>query len=262
MALKGIIELIVAGHKKDKTRLIDIVRDVQKQLGHVSPESIAKIAALLDLSRVEVEGVATFYHFFSTSPAGTYTVYLNDNIVADMKGRARIAAAFENEAGVKFGETTADGLIGLAKTSCIGMNDQEPSAIINGVVFTKLTKAKVKEIVAAMKAGRDMQKLVKSFGDGANQSKLIRAMVCNDIRKKGPVLFAPFKSGAAIRKAVTWTPEDVIAEIKRSNLLGRGGAGFPTGLKWEFCAREKDSPHYVVCNADEGEPGTFKDRVI
>jgi [NiFe] hydrogenase diaphorase moiety large subunit len=142
------------------------------------------------------------------------------------------------------------------------MNDQEPSAIINGVVFTKLTKTKVKEIVAAMKAGRDMRKLVKKTGDGANQSKLVRAMVVNNIRKKGPVLFAPFTSGTAIRRAVTWTPEDVIAEIKRSNLLGRGGAGFPTGLKWEFCAREKGERRYIVCNADEGEPGTFKDRVI
>jgi len=262
MAQKEVIESIVAGHKKDKSHLIDIVRDVQKKLGRVSPESIAKIAKHLNVSKVDVEGVATFYHFFSTAPAGTYAVYLNNNIVAGMKGRAAIAEAFEKETGTKFGSTTADGLIGLYETSCIGMNDQEPSAIINGVVFTKLTKAKVKELVAAMKAGRDMQKSVKSFGDGANQSSLVRAMVSNNIRRKGPVLFAPFKSGAAIRKVVTWTPEDVIAEIKRSNLLGRGGAGFPTGLKWEFCAREKDQPHYVVCNADEGEPGTFKDRVI
>ena len=65
-----------------------------------------------------------------------------------------------------------------------------------------------------------------------------------------------------MKKAVKMTPEDVIGEIKKSNLLGRGGAGFPTGLKWEFCRREKGEAHYVVCNADEGEPGTFKDRVI
>jgi len=262
MAQKGIIESIVAGYKKDPSRLIDMVRDIQKELGQVSSESAAKIASLLNISKVDVEGIVTFYHFFSTAPAGTYAVYLNNNIVAGMKGRQAVAEAFENYTGAKFGGTTADGLIGLYETSCIGMNDQEPSAIINGVVFTKLTKSKVKELVAAMKAGQDVHKLVKSRGDGANQSKLVRAMVCNNIRKKGPVLFAPFKSGAAIKKAVTWTSEDVIAEIKRANLLGRGGAGFPTGLKWEFCGREKAFPHYVVCNADEGEPGTFKDRVI
>jgi [NiFe] hydrogenase diaphorase moiety large subunit len=262
MPQKGIIESIVAGYKKDPSRVIDMVRDIQKELGQVSAETAAKIAALLNISKVDVEGVVTFYHFFSTAPAGTYAVYLNNNVVADMKGRKAVAEAFEKDTGAKFGGTTADGLIGLYETSCIGMNDQEPSAIINGVVFTKLTKAKVKGLVAAMKTGQDIQKMVKTRGDGANQSKLVRAMVCNNIRKKGPVLFAPFKSGAAIKKAVTWTPEDVIAEIKRSNLLGRGGAGFPTGLKWEFCGREKAFPHYVVCNADEGEPGTFKDRVI
>jgi [NiFe] hydrogenase diaphorase moiety large subunit len=262
MPQKGIIESIVAGYKKDPSRLIDMVREVQKKLGQVSSESAAKIAALLNMSKVDVEGVATFYHFFSTVPAGTYAVYLNNNIVADMKGRKAVAEAFEIETGSRFGTTTADGLIGLYETSCIGMNDQEPSAIINGVVFTKLTKAKVKELVAAMKAGKDIWKMAKPYGDGANHSKLVQAMVCNHIRKKGPVLFTPFKSGAAIKKAVTWTAEDVIAEIKRSNLLGRGGAGFPTGLKWEFCGREKALPHYVVCNADEGEPGTFKDRVI
>lgn len=262
MPQKGVIKSIVAGHKKDPSHLIDIVRDVQKELGRVSPEAVAEIAALLNISKVDVEGVVTFYHFFSTAPVGKYAVYLNTNIVACMKGRTAVAEAFEKEAGCTFGETTADGLIGLYETSCIGMNDQEPSAIINGVVFTKLTKSKVKALVAAMKAGRDMHKLVKTLGDGANQSRLVRAMVCNNIRKKGQVLFAPFKSGAAIKKAVTWTPEDVIAEIKRANLLGRGGAGFPTGLKWEFCGREKAFPHYVVCNADEGEPGTFKDRVI
>jgi [NiFe] hydrogenase diaphorase moiety large subunit len=87
-------------------------------------------------------------------------------------------------------------------------------------------------------------------------------MVKNNIRKEGPVVLAPFRSGAAIKKAVRMTPEEVTAEVKKSNLLGRGGAGFPTGLKWEFCCKEQGEAHYVVCNADEGEPGTFKDRVI
>jgi [NiFe] hydrogenase diaphorase moiety large subunit len=262
MIKKGILETILARRGKDPSGLIEILRDVQTAFGAVSPEAVAKIADRIGLSRVDVEGVATFYHFFSSQPAGAYTVYLNTNVVAEMKGRAEVARAFEKAAGCRFGETTSDGRIGLRATSCIGMNDQEPSALINGVVFTRLTPARVKEIVAAMKAGRNMAALVKKTGDGANQSRLVRAMVDNNIRKKGPVIFSPFKSGTAVRKAVTWTPEDVIAEIKRSNLLGRGGAGFPTGLKWEFCGREACEPRYVVCNADEGEPGTFKDRVI
>ena len=259
---KGIIETVVARHRRDRTRLIDIVRDVQAEIGHLPPDAIRTIAGLLGISRIEVEGVATFYHFFTPAPAGRYAVYLNTNIVSVMNGRAEVAAAFEKEAGVPFGATTPDGLIGLHETSCIGMNDQEPSAIINGVVFTRLNKTKVKALVAGMKAGKDVRTLVRTCGDGANQSKLVRSMVRNNIRRKGPVLFAPFLSGAALRKAVAVTPEKVIAEIKKANLLGRGGAGFPTGLKWEFCRREAGRPHYIVGNADEGEPGTFKDRVL
>jgi [NiFe] hydrogenase diaphorase moiety large subunit len=260
--MQGIIDAILSDRKKTWSGPLEVVRDVQAALGQVPPEASRRIARKLGLSAVDVEGVATFYHFFSAAPAGRYAVYLNTNPVAKMKGRAEVAAAFEKETGCQFGETTPDGRIGLHETSCIGMNDQEPSAIINGVVFTRLNKARVKEIVAAMKAGRDMRKLVRKTGDGANASPLVRSMVVNNIRQKGPVLFAPFASGAALKKAVAMTPEDVIGAVKRANLLGRGGAGFPTGLKWEFCRREAGRPHYLVCNADEGEPGTFKDRVL
>jgi [NiFe] hydrogenase diaphorase moiety large subunit len=80
--------------------------------------------------------------------------------------------------------------------------------------------------------------------------------------KPGPVIFAPFERGVGIRAAVGMAPEKVVEQVKKSSLRGRGGAGFPTGLKWEFCRKAKDGVRYVICNADEGEPGTFKDRVI
>jgi [NiFe] hydrogenase diaphorase moiety large subunit len=144
----------------------------------------------------------------------------------------------------------------------MGMNDQEPSAIINGVVFTKLTPEKAGELVDAMKAGKNMQDMVKGYGDGANQSALVKSMVNNNVHKKGSVLFAPFGPGSAVKAAAARKPEDVIEEVKIANLRGRGGAGFPTGMKWEFCRNAEGGRHIVVCNADEGEPGTFKDRVI
>ena len=260
--MQGIIDSILSDCKKTRSGPLEAVRAVQAALGMVPPEAARQIGRALGLSAVDVEGVASFYHFFTAAPAGRYAVYLNANPVATMKGREKVAAAFEKEAGCRFGETTPDGLIGLHETSCIGMNDQEPSAIINGVVFTRLTKAKVRTIVAAMKTGRDMHRLIGAAGDGAKASPLIRSAVVNNIRRKGPVLFAPFVSGAALKKAVAMTPEDVIAAVKRANLLGRGGAGFPAGLKWELCRREPAQPRYLVCNADEGEPGTFKDRVL
>lgn len=77
------------------------------------------------------------------------------------------------------------------------------------------------------------------------------------------ILSDKYTMGKVIKEILpTMSPEAVIAEIKHSHIRGRGGAGFPTGFKWEFCRRAKGEKHYVVCNADEGEPGTFKDRVI
>ena len=253
---------IVRRHGGDPTRLLDMLRDVQAARGCVGREDRTALARALGLSEAEVEGVVSFYHFFSRASVGRYAVYLNTTVIAQMKGRAAVARAFETETGIRFGETTPDGLIGLFPTSCIGMNDQEPAAIINGVVFTRLTEAKVKDLVAGMKAGRPVGELVKDYGDGANQGALVRSMVANNIRETGAVLFGPHEEGRGLRKAVAVAPEAVIDEIKKSNLLGRGGAGFPTGLKWDFCRREKSDRRYVVCNADEGEPGTFKDRVL
>ncbi len=257
-----VVKKTVELYKKDTTMLLDVIRDVQGEIGHVSEEAIVQIANQLNLSKVDVEGVVTFYHFFSKAPIGKYGVYLNNSAVAVMMGRAAVAKAFEKEVGCSFGSVSQDGQIGLFDTSCIGMNDQEPAAIINGVIFTSLNDKKVKEIVTGLKAGKDVKDLVKEFGDGKNQSDLVKSMVKNNIRQRGKVLFAPYESGSALRKAVSITPEDVIGEMKTSELRGRGGAGFPTGMKWEFCRKAQGDRHYVVCNADEGEPGTFKDRVI
>jgi [NiFe] hydrogenase diaphorase moiety large subunit len=260
--IADVVKKQLSAYQKDKTRLLDIIRDVQADLGSVSDEAIDQISEGLKVSQVDVEGVVSFYHFFSRDPVGKYAVYLNNSAVAMMKGVATIAATFEKEAGCKFGQISADGLIGLQYTSCIGMNDQEPAAIINGVVFTNLNAHKVMGIVAAMRAGKKVREMVKVYGDGQNQSALVKSMVNNNIRLKGKVLFAPYETGSGLKKAVSMSQDAVLDEIKKSNLRGRGGAGFPTGLKWEICKKAKGDRHYVVCNADEGEPGTFKDRVM
>ncbi|MCK5450285.1 MAG: dehydrogenase [Candidatus Omnitrophica bacterium] len=81
-------------------------------------------------------------------------------------------------------------------------------------------------------------------------------------KREGPVIFSEIKPLTGLRKALEMSGEAVLEVIKSSNLKGRGGAGFPTGLKWGFAASDSDEHKYVVCNADEGEPGTFKDRVL
>lgn len=252
---------IIKNHPKQTGELLDIIRDIQARDGFVSDEAVEEVARYLNLSEVEVRGVVTFYHFFSLRPRGRVTVYLNDSITSRLKGRRQVAEAFEQEAGCRFGEVDAGGGLGLFPTSCVGMNDQEPAALIDGVVFTGLTPDKARAIVRGLRDGRTAREMAERTGD-LNQSELFRSMISGSVRQRGPVLFAPFHSGAAVARIASMAPAEVIAEIKRSGLMGRGGAGFPTGLKWELCRKSEAPMHFVACNADEGEPGTFKDRGI
>ncbi len=243
------IDQILAKYNNDPTRLMDILIDIQTRYGYISNAAVKIIAKAINYSVVDVVQTLSFYHFLSQKPTGKYAIYLNDSAVAEMNGRAEIVRVLEEEAGCKFGSVTEDGRIGLFNTSCIGMNDQEPSAIINQRVFTKLTKEKVKKIINSMKNDIPIEDIV---GTGVE----------NNIIKQGPILTKDSEVGEALKKAIQFSPDDVIEEVKQSNLRGRGGAGFPTALKWKFCRNVKSDKHYIFCNADEGEPGTFKDRVI
>ncbi len=254
---------IIERYHNDKTRLMDMLIDIQSENGYIPDSAVEQIAELVGISQVDVEQTISFYHFLTQKPTGKYSIYLNNSVVSNMMGRQKIVETFEKQVGCKFGEVSADGLIGLFDTSCIGMNDQEPAAIINGAIFTRLTPFRVKEIVRDIKAGKKVEEMYSaSYGDGMNSSELIKTVVNNNIRKIGPILSDDYKVGDAIKRLTDMSPEEVIEEMKLSNIRGRGGAGFPTGMKWEFCRKAEGKKRYIFCNADEGEPGTFKDRVI
>lgn len=263
-ALASEIKAIAAAEGNKQTRLINVLSKVQQSYGQVSDLMIDLIAEALGIERIEVEGVVSFYHFLSKEKVGRHPIYLNNSAVSEMMGFEEVARAFKEAAGIDFGETTADDLISLHKTSCIGMSDQEPAALIDNLPFTSLTPEKARKIIEGLKAGKSSEELVKKFGygNGNNAHPMVLSMVKNNLQKKGPVLFSKMKTGAAVHKAVSMTPEEVIGVVKESKLRGRGGAGFPTGMKWDFCRRETGESHYVFCNADEGEPGTFTDRVL
>jgi [NiFe] hydrogenase diaphorase moiety large subunit len=260
--MRGAIRAIVQKHNGERRQLLAMLREVQAAFRCIPEDAITFLAEDLDLSRVQVEGTATFYHFLSREHHGNVTVYLNTSAMSELSGGLEVAAAFEEAVGTRFGTTTADRAIGLYTTSCIGMSDQEPAALINDVPFTRLTPDRVREIVAGLRAGKDVRELVGPLGDGRNATPLIHAEVHNHIRHTGSVFFAPFTPGAALSQALEMASLEVIDSVKKSGLRGRGGAGFSTGQKWASCRATEGESRYVICNADEGEPGTFKDRVI
>jgi [NiFe] hydrogenase diaphorase moiety large subunit len=244
-----VVDRLVQAVGADRGRLMDIVLGVQEAFGEVSDAAVTAIAAGVGLHRVEVDDMVSFYAFFDRTPKGACRIRLSKTPVSMIKGAAAVARAFESALGVAMGGTTADGAFTLEWTSDIGMADQEPAALVGEVVLTELSPADAPAIVAALRGGAPAQ--------GLAQARVRPGLV-----KSGPLLTDPFEAGAGIRAAVALSPEAVIAQVTDSKLRGRGGAGFPTGMKWRLTRKATGTEHYIACNADEGEPGTFKDRLL
>ncbi|MDD5011544.1 MAG: NAD(P)H-dependent oxidoreductase subunit E, partial [Phycisphaerae bacterium] len=260
--LQSEIKAICQSSGNDRAKMMDIVLAVQEKFGQVGSEAMDLIAKSVNCNRVEVEGVISFYAFLSKNPKGKVVIRLCNDVVDKMAGVDAIAEAFKKELGIDFGQTTSDGKITLEYAPCIGMCDQSPAALINDEVITYLSTDKVKEIVADIKKHYDPSKLKHRLGDGNNADELVHSCVHNGLRKKGPVIFADYKTEAGLKNALAMSPAEVINEVKTARLRGRGGAGFPTGMKWQFTRAAAGEKKFILCNADEGEPGTFKDRVI
>jgi [NiFe] hydrogenase diaphorase moiety large subunit len=237
---------------EDRTELLDNLWKVQDKHGYIRREDILACSRALNISAIEVEGIISFYHFFTRKPAGKFTIHLNNSIVAEHKGFERMKEAFEAATGARMGGVDPSGEFGLFETSCIGLSDLEPAALINLYPFTKLTSLKVKDIVAQLRQGASPADICDTVPDN------IRSVPHGD----KVVLLRDYVPGKAIETLSRQSPESVIDEVKRSGLRGMGGAFFPAGVKWESCRNEPANPKYIVCNADEGEPGTFKDRVL
>ncbi|MCX8065626.1 MAG: NAD(P)H-dependent oxidoreductase subunit E, partial [Candidatus Hydrogenedentes bacterium] len=246
---KEAVENIVNEYGGDRGRLMDIVHELVKVFGCMSEEIISATAEALNIPLVQVRDMVSFYSFFPRKPLGKYVIRLCNAVVERMKGADKVGKAFEKELGISFGQTTSDNMFSLFHTSCIGLSDQAPSALINSTPVTNLRP-------------QDVPQIIKDLRDGKDPSELPQAMVLLNLKKEGEVICHPMESGSALRKALSMKPEEVIAEINKSRLRGRGGAGFPTAMKWDFCRKQSSPVKYLICNADEGEPGTFKDRVI
>jgi [NiFe] hydrogenase diaphorase moiety large subunit len=260
--LESRVREICREHGSDPVRLLDIARAVQSEFRGISQPAIDAIAAGVRVPRVTVEACVSFYSFLSVERKGQVTIRLCDDVPDRLAGYATVRDAFMDALGVPMGSTTPDGLLTLERTACIGLSDQAPAALINEVPVTNLSSDRAREIVETLRIDADPRRLVRQLGDGNNAHPLVQSMVRNNLQYPGEILFSPYNRGEAIRKAVAMSPTEVIRAVKTARLRGRGGAGFPTGLKWEFARDVELEPKYVICNADEGEPGTFKDRVL
>ena len=256
------VQSIVAEFSGDRSRLMDIVQAVQRRYGHVSDDAVQAIATALGIHAVEIEDMASFYAFFNREPRGRNRIRLSKTPISFMKGAKEVARAFEETLGLSLGETSPDGAFTLEWTSDIGMADQEPAALVNGMILTALTPGDVPQIVAALRQSGDDGAQLPFPSHAMPGTTLPKATVRPSLVKAGPLLSGPLGRADGLKAALARTPEKVIEEINSSKLRGRGGAGFPTGMKWRLTRKANGRDHYVLCNADEGEPGTFKDRML
>ncbi|NNK82334.1 MAG: NADP oxidoreductase, partial [Flavobacteriaceae bacterium] len=234
----------------DRTHLLNKLWEYQLKSGYISDRAVSKISKEIGVSKIEIESVITFYHFFHKKKPGKHTIYLNNSIISEIKGYKEVKAAFEKLTGCTFNEE-GNKKFSLFETSCIGMSDQEPAALINFQPFTDLTPKKVKFILEKIKNGED----VKDF---ASKTKSKIQYTPGD----KTIIFRDYELGKSIKEAIKFTDQEIVDKIYKSKLKGLGGAFFDVGYKWQACKRNEDDAKYIICNADEGEPGTFKDRAI
>ena len=266
---------ILERHSGDGTRLMQILRETQEALGWLAPETLTVIAKGVGLPRARVEGVAGFYSFFHTVPKGRYRILWSDNITDRMLGNGDLMRSLCRKLWLEPGRVSEDGLVSVDFTSCTGMCDQGPALLANYRAVTRMTEERVEQMAGLIREQVPVADWPMEW-----------FRVDDNIRRADILLNNGLKPGDALRAARSREPEEdletasnarswregvdahtqgpsaVLEEIKKSNLRGRGGAGFTTGIKWDACWHAPGDERYVVCNADEGEPGTFKDRVL
>ncbi len=245
------VSATVARYRKDPHYILQMLREIQEACDWISPEAIDLLQQALRLPRTKIEGVAGFYAFLYTRPRGRYRVLFSDNITDRMLGNVELLDYMCGELWVERGKTSEDGLVSIDTASCTGMCDQGPALLVNNYAITRMTRARVDEICELIRNQVALADWPRDY-----------FRVEDQVRRKDILLGGELAPGDALAAALARGAEGLIAELKASNLRGRGGAGFATGLKWEACRKAQGEARYVVCNADEGEPGTFKDRVL
>ncbi len=236
--------------------LLPALEAVQARVGWVSPGAFTYVCERLTVPPAEAYGVATFYALLPTTPRPPRVVHVCDDIACRMKGAAALCETLEHSIGHE----------GWMHSPCLGLCDQAPAALLTEAgerpverLFGNVDAAAINNVLRGeIGPTRTPRLKIPQAGDPA--LRVLRRVDVVD-----PLSLDDYKAHGgyeALRRAFAFGPEGVIREVTDSRLMGRGGAAFPTGRKWDAVSKQAVRPHYLVCNADESEPGTFKDRVL
>jgi NADH-quinone oxidoreductase subunit F len=251
-------------------RLLPVLHAIQSRIGWISPGALNYACRRLHVPPADAYGVAEFYGLFSTEPRPPCVVHVCDDLACRLAGSGDICSALDETFG-HAGTPAADGRSTWLRSPCLGQCEMAPAAFVHAAgdkpreVAVKRTTAEalaaileqpeqaallpadtLRTAISVPQAGEPDIILLKWVG-------AVRPDSLEDYRRAGGY--------SALEKAQRLGPEAILRELAASELLGRGGAAFPSGRKWQAVAAAP-APRYLVCNADESEPGTFKDRVL
>lgn len=254
------IDRLAARYPQRESALLPSLDLVQRENNNqLLKEDARQVAAHLKVSKSKVHGVATYYTMINKAPVGKYHLQVDTNVPGMLMGADEILAHLAQRLGIAVGETTADGLFTLSRVQDLGACGTCPVIQVNDSYHESMTIAKTDALIAALRIGEMPASEPVNYVGGERTVLLKHRLTPNS------TALATYQADdgyAALAKALAQTSAEVADEVRRAVLRGRGGAGFSAGTKWGFLPKDDPRPVYLIANADEGEPGTFKDRQI
>jgi NADH-quinone oxidoreductase subunit F len=254
--------------------LLPALHALQSSAGWISEGGLGYVCRRLTVPPAEAYGVATFYAMFSLEPRPGTVVHVCDDIACRVAGAEGLCVELERTAGVP-GTASEGGGATWLRSPCLGLCERAPAMLVQltGDAATDhavgtISPGQVGLVLAGQAGvgfGRPTDPTVSSAPQTWSEGERAGLRLLRRVGAVDPSSVDDYRANGgyeALRRAIRQGPEASIQQIKDSKLMGRGGAAFPTGVKWEAVATQPVHPHYFICNADESEPGTFKDRVL
>jgi NADH-quinone oxidoreductase subunit F len=252
--LKRDIDEIITHYPTKRASVLWLLHLLQEHFGYLGQEQVEWTAQKLGLQPINVWEVVTFYPMFTQKPLGKFHVKVCRTLSCQLAGSQKLLDRLK-DLGADFDVSTVE---------CLASCGTGPAMMINDEHFDNVTPARLDQIIADIRRTGTLAK--EPIAKPLPAHPLEKRILLANITKPGYTgsLADYEKEGGyqALKKALSMKPEDIVNEVKDSEIRGRGGAGFPCGMKWSFLAKNTGKPIYLVCNADESEPGTFKDRQL
>jgi NADH-quinone oxidoreductase subunit F len=257
---------LVGRYPVKRSALVPMLLYAQDHFGFLGDEILDEIAKRLELNKIQVEETLAYYSMLRRKPAGRYHIQVCTNISCMLRGGNELYEHVRKRLGIGNKEVSPSGTFSLEEVECMGACTGAPSIQVNYDFYENLDPEKIDALFEQLEQGKKPPPVPLTSGSvherlPAEVPVISKRFGIRDSRKID--VYLKHEGYQALEKALHhMSPDQIIDEVKKSNLRGRGGAGFPAGMKWSFVPKGNDKPKYILANADEAEPGTCKDRPL